>query len=89
MFTDSGIALGRILFAALRGGEVETREELAALGLLLSLILLFFIGGVTGALGFRRIGFLFTVPLSAILLVLAAMPIAADMRRQRPTQPAL
>ena len=85
MFTDSGIALGRILFAALGGGGVrsETRDDLAALRLLLSLILLFFIGGVTGTLGFRRLGFLFTLPLAAILLVLAAMPVLADMRGQR------
>jgi uncharacterized membrane protein YoaK (UPF0700 family) len=86
MFTDSGIALGRILFAALRGGEADTSEELAALGLLLSLILLFFVGGVTGTLGFRRLGFFFTLPLALILLILAAMPVLADMRGQRPQQ---
>lgn len=55
--------------------------EMAVLRLLGSLVMLFFIGGVVGALGFKHVGFLFTLPLAAILLILAAMPVIEDMRR--------
>ena len=55
--------------------------EMAVLRLLGSLVMLFFIGGVVGALGFKHVGFPFTLPLAAILLILAAMPVIEDMRR--------
>jgi hypothetical protein len=47
------------------------------------LVVLFFAGGVIGALGFKHAGFFFTLPLAAILLLLAGMPILDDMRRTR------
>ena len=39
----------------------------------------FFGGGVVGALGFKLIGFLFTVPLAAVLLALATVPLSDDL----------
>lgn len=80
MVTDIGIALGRIASASRISGETIT-PELTSLRLLTSLVALFFVGGVTGALGFRYVGFLFTLPLSVILVLLAAMPVIDDMRR--------
>jgi uncharacterized membrane protein YoaK (UPF0700 family) len=78
MVTDVGIALGRI--ASLRTGEgVET--EMDKVRLLASLLVMFFVGGTVGALGFKHVGFLFTLPLATILVVLAVMPILDDMRR--------
>jgi hypothetical protein len=53
------------------------------LRLLTSLIGLFFAGGVIGTLGFKHVGFLFTVPLAAVLLVLAAVPAIDDLRRHQ------
>lgn len=81
MVTDIGIALGRIVFTASARIDSPIESELAKLQLLTSLIVLFFIGGVTGALGFKYVGLLFTLPLAAILLLLAAMPVVDDMRR--------
>lgn len=78
MVTDIGIALGRL--ATLRTDE-HSRTELAKMRLLASLIAMFFVGGTIGALGFRHAGFLFTLPLAAILVVLAVMPILDDMRK--------
>jgi uncharacterized membrane protein YoaK (UPF0700 family) len=78
MVTDIGIAMGRI---ASRAERETIANELTALRLLTSLVGLFFVGGVTGAAGFRHLGFLFTVPLSAVLLLLAAMPVMDDVRR--------
>jgi uncharacterized membrane protein YoaK (UPF0700 family) len=81
MLTDIGIALGAILTNACKKVRGPMTAERATLQLLTSLVVLFFIGGVTGALGFKHIGFYFTLPLALILLVLAAMPIVDDLRR--------
>lgn len=40
--------------------------------------------GVIGALEFRHIGFLFTIPLAAVFLVLAAIPTLDDLRSLKP-----
>jgi hypothetical protein len=58
--------------------------ELATLRLLTSVIALFFIGGVIGALGFKHVGFFFTIPLSIMLVLLAVMPVIDDVRGRRP-----
>jgi uncharacterized membrane protein YoaK (UPF0700 family) len=80
MVTDIGIALGRIAFSAFRRIDPSIASELDTLQLLGSLIVLFFAGGVTGALGFKHLGFLFTLPLVAVLVILAAMPVIDDVR---------
>ena len=85
MVTDIGIAAGRILSSHRKEdpGHVDTPHEWSKLRLLGSLILLFFVGGVIGAIGFRHVGFLFTLPLAAILVLLAAMPVVDDLNRTR------
>lgn len=80
MVTDLGIAVGRIVSARWKTGNVDVAHEADTVRLLGALVLLFFVGGVAGALGFRHIGFVFTLPLAMILLALAALPILADMR---------
>jgi len=45
---------------------------------------LFFFGGVLGALGFKHIGYLTTLPLAIFLLILAAVPVADDLFRTEP-----
>lgn len=79
MLTDVGIKLGRMLYAATHREALATSVELSKLWLLTSLLMLFFIGGLTGALGFKQVGFLFTLPLSAILLFLALVPMVDDV----------
>jgi len=81
MVTDVGIALGRIVSAPSKERQIAIQGESATLRLLSSLIALFFVGGVTGAVGFRYAGFFFTLPLAAILLLLAVMPVVDDVRR--------
>ena len=81
MVTDIGIALGRIVSSSSRRSAVDITPEIATLRLLTSLIALFFVGGVIGALGFKYAGFFFTLPLSAILVLLAFMPVIDDVRR--------
>lgn len=84
MVTDIGIAIGRVISAAAkRDVEIISSAELAKLRLLASLVGLFFTGGVIGALGFKHAGFLFTLPLAAVLVLLAAMPIVDDLMHYR------
>ena len=59
---------------------VPEPRKLAVLALLVGL---FFLGGVLGALGYLELGFAALVPLALVLLVAAAAPLAADVRRHR------
>jgi uncharacterized membrane protein YoaK (UPF0700 family) len=83
MVTDIGIALGRMVYTGSTGAATTISAELNRLGLLSSLIALFFVGGVIGAFGFRHAGFLFTLPLAGVLMLLAGMPVLDDVRRTR------
>jgi uncharacterized membrane protein YoaK (UPF0700 family) len=81
MVTDIGIVLGRMAYRGSNGAATTVSVELNKLGLLSSLVALFFVGGVIGAFGFKHAGFLFTLPLAGVLMVLAAMPVLDDVRR--------
>lgn len=79
--TDIGIELGRLLYWNADGGlkrpkVLANRSRLATLTLLL---LAFFGGGVAGALGFKHIGYLATVPLAGLLCALAIVPAIDDL----------
>ena len=79
--TDIGIELGKLFYWNMGDGPAEqrvvaNRERLKVLSLLL---LAFFLGGVAGAIGFNRIGYLSTVPLAVALVVLAALPVMDDL----------
>ena len=39
----------------------------------------FFIGGPTGAIGFKHVGYVSTVPLAAVLVTLAIVPVIDDL----------
>lgn len=80
MVTDIGIAMGRIVSIGWKNADPAIESELDSLRLLSSLIALFFAGGVTGAIGFRHVGFLFAIPLAVILLLLAGIPVVDDIR---------
>ncbi len=79
LVTDIGIAIGRISYAS-ADTDVDMRKEMSTLRLLVSLVALFFVGGVMGAFGFKPAGFLFTLPLAGILLLLAILPLLDDLR---------
>jgi len=69
--TDIGIELGRLAYRS---------ADLARLTLLGGLLASFFVGGVLGALGFRHVGWLATVPLAVLLVLLAIVPALDDLR---------
>lgn len=82
LITDLGIELGKLVyFNRTRADAIAPvaadRERLAVLA---ALLLAFFAGGLVGALGFTNIGYLTTVPLSGVLLLLAVIPALDDLR---------
>ena len=84
LVTDIGIELGKLFYwnvGATTGSAV--RADRQKLGLLGSLLLSFLAGGLTGAVGFKHLGFVSTVPIAIVLLTLAVVPIVDDMLAQR------
>lgn len=80
--TDLGIELSRLLYVNVsnRGAAariVANRGRLKLHGLILAA---FFAGGVTGAVGFLRLGYVSVLPLAAILAALAYYPIHRELR---------
>jgi uncharacterized membrane protein YoaK (UPF0700 family) len=79
--TDIGIEIGRLLYwnhPSAQGPRVLADRR--RLKTLVGLVVGFFVGGVVGAFGFRHVGYLCTVPLAVVLLVLAAVPALDDAR---------
>lgn len=81
LVTDIGIELGKLFYWNRTNDHTDrdfvraNREKLLLLSMLL---LMFFIGGFIGALGFKHIGFASTIPLALTLMALAAVPVLDD-----------
>lgn len=82
-FTDLGMELGKALF-----WRRQRRQSVPALPavqhdwhrmrMTAGLIAMFVLGGITGALGFKHIGFFCVVPLALLLLALSVPPFLRD-----------
>jgi uncharacterized membrane protein YoaK (UPF0700 family) len=70
--TDIGIELGKLLYWNAAANRPHLR-------VLISLALSFFCGGVIGALGFKQVGYVSTVPLALVLVALAGVPAIDDL----------
>lgn len=83
--TDIGIELGKLFYWNRTSGPADGRvlADRAKLRLLGSLLGSFFVGGVVGALGFNHLGFVTTIPLAILLLLLAGVPMLADFIGRR------
>jgi uncharacterized membrane protein YoaK (UPF0700 family) len=83
--TDLGIELGKLVYWNRSGKppERQVRANRQRLGLFASLLGMFLLGGVAGALSFKRVGFVFVVPLALLLLTLALPPLWIDRARLR------
>ncbi len=91
LVTDLGIELGKMLYVNrlhLATPVVANRHKLR---LHSKLIGSFFVGGLLGALGFKSLGFITTVPLAIVLLLLVWRPVLNDARtwmtQQQPENP--
>ena len=81
--TDVGIELGKLLYFNRRHiPDLAVRANRDKLKLHSSLIAFFFVGGVVGAVGFKKIGYSATIFLSAGLALVAVGPILKDMSLQ-------
>ncbi|MDZ4332054.1 YoaK family protein [Pseudomonas sp.] len=81
IITDIGIELGKLFYwNRTRGPDIARvmadRQRLRVLSLL---ALYFFLGGVIGALGFNHLGYIATVPLALLLVLLASVPALDDL----------
>ena len=84
--TDIGIELGKLLYWNRRGADPAAATPAAArvladrdrLRLLCGLAGAFFAGGLAGALGFKHVGYVSTVPLALLLVTLAGVPALDD-----------
>lgn len=79
--TDIGIELGKLFYwnCAHPDNPPKVRADRLRLKVLVSLAVFFFIGGVIGALGFKHVGYIATVPLALTLMALVVGPIADDL----------
>ena len=88
VITDLGIELGRLLYWN-RAPELNARHLVVAnrdkLRIHGAIVALFFTGGLVGALAFKRMGFIATVPLATLLAALAVPTLWRDLRRARIT----
>jgi uncharacterized membrane protein YoaK (UPF0700 family) len=81
--TDLGIELGKLLYWNRHGtpAAVQVRGNRARMRFHGGLLGLFIAGGLFGAAGFKHIGFLWVLPLAALLLALALPTLRHDLRR--------
>lgn len=80
LVTDLGIELGKLAYVNRLSGAPRVQGNRAKIRLHLTLIASFFIGGLSGALGFKHLGFVSTVPLAMFLLLLVWRPVLNDAR---------
>jgi len=80
MVTDIGIELGKFVYIN-RNTDLSERvvADWPKMRLLATLIFLFFTGGVLGAIGFNYSGFIATLFLAILLLLLAVIPVIEDL----------
>ena len=82
IITDLGIQLGRLVYynAPSRNALPRVAADMERLCTLAGLFTCFFAGGVSGAFGFKHLGYVSTLPLAALLIALAALPVWDDLR---------
>lgn len=84
LVTDFGIELGKLIYVnrsnTLAKGHANVRANRKRLRLQALLIACFFGGGLVGALGFKCLGYITTLPLALLLWTLALRPVLDDLQ---------
>jgi uncharacterized membrane protein YoaK (UPF0700 family) len=86
VITDLGIELGRLVYwnrSPHANEQHYVRANRDKMAIHAGILTLFFVGGLVGALSFKRLGFGATIPIAALLMILAAPPVLMDLRRAR------
>lgn len=84
LVTDVGIELGKMVYINHSHTTLPVRANTAKLRLHSLLIAGFFSGAIVGALGFKTLGFVTTVPLALTLLLLIIRPVMEDLAQWSP-----
>lgn len=84
-FTDLGMELGKLIFwqgsrASVQVPENKVRHNWSRMRISAGLIGMFVLGSITGAVGFKYIGFFCVVPLAALLLAVSVPPFIHDAK---------
>lgn len=77
--TDIGIEMGKMLYWNRGNALHPVRADRQRLRVLCMLGVAFFVGGVAGALGFKHMGYVATIPLALLLVALAGVPAVDDL----------
>jgi uncharacterized membrane protein YoaK (UPF0700 family) len=81
LVTDLGIELGKLVYVNRHASAPAVRANRERIRTQLLLISLFFAGGIVGALGFQFVGYVTSVPLALMLLLVSWRPVLADLER--------
>jgi uncharacterized membrane protein YoaK (UPF0700 family) len=81
--TDIGIELGKMLYFNSADAPNKVVANRRKLRIHLTLVGFFFVGGLLGALGFKTWGYITTLPLAFLLVLLVWGPISHDIRAGR------
>lgn len=84
LVTDLGIELGKLLYVNRHPDMQPVRADRERLRVHAQLVLSFLVGGIAGALGFKHLGYVSTLPLALALLLLVLRPLLDDWQRLRP-----
>ena len=82
LVTDIGIELGKMFYwnrSRAKGEAMYVESDRQRLRFMLMLFSMFICGGLIGALGFKHVGFSSTVPLAALLMLMALVPVLDDL----------
>lgn len=82
--TDIGMELGKAFYwnrASRKDPSVQpVKSNKKKFKLLVQVLILFFVGGIVGAYGFKTFGFMFTCAIAGILVYLASGPMIEDIK---------
>ncbi|WP_342618651.1 YoaK family protein [Rhodoferax sp. GW822-FHT02A01] len=80
LITDMGIELGKLFYVNRLTRDNKVVANRQRLAIHFKLVGSFFVGALTGAVGFKTVGYVATVPLSILLLLLVMRPVLDDAR---------
>lgn len=83
LVTDLGIEIGKLLYVNRHPEMAPVRADRERLRVHAQLVLSFLAGGMTGAAGFKVLGYVSTLPLAVLLLLLVLRPLLEDGQRWR------
>ena len=83
LVTDIGIELGKLIYwnRLQKDASQHVTADRARLLVLTVLVTAFFLGGIFGAIGFQRMGYGATLPLALLMVLMAIVPAADDIRQ--------